>query len=209
MVNAASQRRAWIGSGYAERRILILGESNWGIDLDDAAYVEHWLEHPAFLTQPECPTCAACGPARHGREKDYKRDALFDALTRMMLNYESATTDKNRREAWSRIAFANFILHPPRDLSDGERPNAKDYLDAKAAFPVRLAVIAPRVAVALVLDNPLHDLKDAATPLLEGAGVRVVVLAHLTIIQPGGGTVLTPERAAAWADVCGRGVRSA
>jgi len=186
----------WIGGRYPERRILVLAESNWGVDLDDADYVRHWLDHPNFLKRPDCALCVRCGKARPGMDEgDHSRDRLNDALTTMMLGW-SETTDAGRREAWSRIAFTNFILRPVRDRSAKARPTEAEWQAAVAAFPARLAGLAPRAV--LVLDNPSRTVMNAAGPLIEAAGVKVVRLPHLTM-RP---APTREVRAAAWAAVC-------
>ena len=191
----ASEAQPWIGSRYSERRILVLAESSWGVDLDDADYVRHWLDHPNFLKRPECPLCVRCGKARPGvDEGDHSRDTLNDAITTMMLNW-SETTDASRREAWSRIAFANFILRPVRDGSAKARPTEADWRAAVAAFPARLAQLAPRAV--LVLDSPSRAVLTATAPLIEAAGVKLVRLPHLTM-RP---APTRETRAAAWAAV--------
>jgi len=166
----------WIGSRYPERRILVLAESSWGVDLDDADYVRHWLDHPNFLKRPDCPLCVRCAKARPGADEgDHSRDTLNDALTTMMLNW-SETTDASRREAWSRIAFMNWRA-------------------AAAAFPARLARLAPRAI--LVLDSPSRAVITAAAPPIEAAGVKLVRLPHLTM-RP---APTRETRATAWAAV--------
>ncbi len=177
---------AWIGDRYAERRILILGESSWGVgDTTNAAYIQHWLDHPNYIAHTDCEICSRVGGP------SYPRDRLNDALTTMMLDWRKVT-DKARRDAWAAIAFTNFILRQITSLDANERPTAVDWEEATRAFPARLAELKPRVC--LVLDNPSGRLLSAAGPLLDRAGVKVVRLAHLTMLP----APTRAERSAAW-----------
>ena len=171
----------WIGERYAKTgRVLILGESSWGIgDTTDADYVKHWLDHPNFLKRPECADCVRFGRARHAGESDYPRDRLNDALTRMILEWRCKTTDAKRRAAWAEIAFTNFVTQPRETLAQSDRPTKDDWAKAKREFPARLRVIEPRVC--LGLDNPSGQLLGSAQDALDDERVAVVRLAHPTM----------------------------
>lgn len=171
----SASSRAWIGARYAESRILILGESSWGIgDITDAEYVRHWLDHPNFTKLPGCEVCQRVGGPR------YPRDYLNDALTTMMLGWPRSIADASRREAWAAVAFTNFILRPVETRSDVDRPTEKDWAQAAQAFPLLLAELKPRAC--LVLDNPSGRFLAGAKPALDAAGVKSVRLAHPTMV---------------------------
>lgn len=185
-------RNPFVGERYAERRILILGESSWGTGMEDAPYVAHWLEHPNFLKHPSCAICAQVGGPQ------YKGDALNNALTTMMLWHREPTgvkrrspTDAERRMLWSLIAFGNFVTREMRARVK-DRPSEADWREAANSFPAELANLRPRVC--LVLDNPRRDLHSHSTPALEAAEVEVVRLPHLTMYPAPKFKV----RAAAW-----------
>jgi len=193
-----SRTAAFVGSRYADRRILILGESNWGVgDMTDADYIQHWLYHPNFLKRAHCALCVRLGRARHPGEKDYERDAQNDALTTMMLGWPRRVTDDARRDAWSQIAFANFITHPGETRSEADRPTDENWHQSAREFPITLALLRPRPRVCLVLDSPSGRLSSVAGPLLSTAGVRVVRLAHPTMRPAPKRSV----RAEKWAEV--------
>lgn len=187
---------AWVGADYEQAgRIVILGESNWGVgDMTDAEYVRHWLEHPNFLKNPDCPTCVRCGKARHPGENDYPRDRLNDALTTMMIAWKKVTGER-RSAACARIAFTNFILRPPHSRDSVDRPIAEDWTQATREFPARLCALRPRVC--LVLDNPSGILMSSVRPTLEQWNVSVVRLSHPTM-RP---APRREQRAEAWRTV--------
>lgn len=166
-------RNPFVGSCYAQYRVLILGESNWGTGLDDSSYVIHWLDHPNFTMNPDCPICLSVGGPH------YKRDPLFDALTKMMLGGNKPPTDAERRTLWSRIAFGNFIL---REMAERvtDRPLEAEWGAAALALRKDLASLKP--CVCLVLDNPRGELLSHASPVLEANGVKTVRLSHPTMI---------------------------
>jgi hypothetical protein len=185
-------RNPFVGERYAERRILILGESSWGTGMEDASYVAHWLEHPKFLEHPGCSICAQVGGSQ------YKRDTLNDALTTMMLWYRKpndtkrrSPTDAERRMLWSLIAFGNFVTREMR-VRVKDRPDEPDWREAADSFPAELKELKPRVC--LVLDNPGGDLSSYSAPALQAAEVEVVRLPHLTM-RP---APKFNDRAAAW-----------
>ena len=195
----------FIGSRYAERRILILGESSWGTPhhITDSDYVNHWLEHPAFYrTWDRCERCRLFGKGATPKE-DYKRDALYDQLTTMMLNWPRKVTDQGRRDAWARIAFVNFIPRPLGSRSEKDRPGDRDWTEAQSHFRALLAELKPRAC--LVLDSPSRKLMSVAGPILAHAGVKAVRLAHPTM-HPGkdkdfAAAKRKPARREAWREV--------
>ena len=132
-------REPYIGANYPARRILILGESSYGIgDMGDGAYVVHWLDHPNFVEHPQCKDCARVGGP------EYKRDPLNDRLTAMMIGKPGAT-DAERRAAWSNIAFTNFMVRELADRSEGERPTEREWEDAARQLPAVLDRLNPEL----------------------------------------------------------------
>jgi hypothetical protein len=198
----------FVGARYAERRILILGESSWGTPshISDSDYVNHWLEHPAFYrTWDRCENCRLFGKGATPKE-DYKRDALYDQLTTMMLDWPRKVTDQARRDAWARIAFANFIPRPLVSRGKKDRPGDRDWAEAESHFRALLAELEPRPCACLVLYSPTRKLMSVAERILADAGVTAVGLAHPTM-HPGkdkefAAAKRRPARREAWRKVC-------
>lgn len=174
-INFMTKARAWVGDRYAESRILIVGESNWGVGtMTDGEYIRHWLEHPNFTKQRDCMVCIRVGGT------SYRRDRLYDALTKMMVNWKTVT-DASRRAAWADIAFVNFIRREVATLNAEDRPNNDDWETAEREFPALLDELKPTPRVCLVLDSPKGRLLTAVKPSLKAAGVGFYRLPHLTM----------------------------
>jgi hypothetical protein len=163
----------WIGSGYADSGILIVGESSWGVQMSDADYVSHWLEHPNFAQDQNCAICTAVGGT------EYPRDRLFDALTTMMVGWKQVNSLR-RHESWARISFTNFIARTLASRSTDDRPTDLDWDEAAAiGFPSVLSSLRPRVC--LLLDNPSKKLSRLCGPVIESVKARLVCLPHPTM----------------------------
>jgi hypothetical protein len=170
-----TKARPWIGEYYAESRILIVGESNWGVGtMTDDEYVRHWLEHPNFTRHRDCGVCVRVGG------KTYPRDRLNDALTTMMVNWRPVT-DASRRAAWAHVAFVNFIGREVPTLDAEDRPTDDDWSKAERDFPALLRKLNPTPRACLVLDNPKGQLLRAVKSSLRAMGTEVHRLPHLTM----------------------------
>lgn len=89
-------------------------------------------------------------------------------------------TDADRRSAWARVAFCNFVVRALDDRSAESRPTQIDWQQSARVFPAVLEALRPRAA--LVLDSPSGTLLSHAGPCLDAAGVKVIRLAHPSMI---------------------------
>ena len=106
------------------------------------------------LDRARQPVCDRIGRAKHPDERDYATDPLYNALTLMMLDWpRGGATDETRRDAWSQVAFVNFIGRVLKTRAAQDRPMHEDRERAAARFPALLAELNPSPQVCLVLDD--------------------------------------------------------
>ena len=128
--------KPWIGSGYQERRVLILGESfyNWR-EPDSGALITPENDMPL-----EIADCAMTNP-----EKPVSK--FVDVITKAICNAVKPTVNQSQN-AWNSIAYTNYI---PVSVGEGAapRPTREMWRQAELEWPSLLEAVRPRIVIVI------------------------------------------------------------
>lgn len=126
----------WVGSSYAQRRLLLLGEScySWR---EDGELVHPQPDHPQML-------------AKWAMSEPNGSISFLRKLTRGLCGVEAPTVQQSR-EAWESVAFTNYV---PVAVGEGHsiNPTRAHWNQAAQELPDLLNMLAPRVVIVLGKD---------------------------------------------------------
>ena len=126
----------WVGAGYEDRRVLLLGESC--CDWRDRSGVMQYpqVDHPSMIVY-------------EARDMPFEGAATIRKLTRALSHCETPTPAQ-ASAGWDRVAFTNYI---PVSVGHGARiPKARAmWLQGEAELPAVLNMLNPQVVIVLGL----------------------------------------------------------
>lgn len=131
----------WVGSGYGERRMLLLGESCYD-----------WLGEGGELIrpQPDHPTMLA----KWAMESPPTKQRFVAKVTRAICRAQWPTVQQ-AQDAWQSVAFTNYIPVSAGEGSDAHSSRAA-WKQAEAEWPGLLDLLKPRVVIVLGLTMWRH-----------------------------------------------------
>jgi hypothetical protein len=122
-----------IGSGFADRRLLLLGESCYDWKEDDSCWTTPAIDHPCTMIKWEA---------------EGSHDVSFSRSMSRGLCHEYAPSHEAKQAMWKTVAFTNYVPGTV-GFGAGVRPSAAQWRQAEKEWPDLLDRIMPTKVVVI------------------------------------------------------------